>query len=139
MTSIARNVWRQLQHWLGPLVGRVAAQLVKVRSSRVFSSLGVLVLAAGLLGTFLVPWDGGGEKTPSGWDTALGTAAQVIGGATAVVFALLVVPVQNAAARYSPIFLRYIRSDAGLWAVFAWTVVSLTYALAALGFGATLA
>ena len=85
----------------------------------------------------LLPWDRADASAPARWDTALATAAQVIGGAAAVVFALLAIPVQNAAAKYSPLFLTYIRRDRTLWGLFGWVVVSLEYSLAALVLGAT--
>jgi hypothetical protein len=118
-------------------LNRKALQNGPLRRSRIYAFFLIATAGIGLPTSFLTPYELAGSIPPTAWDTSLGTAAQVIGGATAVVFALLVVPVQNAAAKYSPIFLSYIRRDRYLWGVLIWTLVALTYALAALGIGAT--
>ena len=113
---------------LGPAIARVGRP-PWARRIAVLPLLGVLVF------TFVagpIP-----ELPPGRWDAFLGTGAQVIGAAIAIVFALLVVPVQNAAGRYSPVFLRYISRDAQLPVCFGWGLVGLAYALAAQALGAT--
>lgn len=97
----------------------------------------MLPLIAGSIAAFFAPAEWRlGPDLPL-WDTSVGTATQVIGTATAIVFALLVVPIQNAAVRYSPLFLNHIARDRQLVTVFAWTVFALCYAFAVLTFGIT--